>query len=206
MMDWNEDASSKDDVLNKHKFDNWSLSNPDGGAFKELLDVEAEDEKVSDGQLAVDQGSIAKKVNWPELAQDASPSSLLHPCMKCIQRHEKKIDLLLQRFTNVEPTTLTPLQEQTTPQLKTKLNKVREDLTASVDSIEARIKDGTLNGFTRGPLFSMVSTISVARFEVYLSGLTWCSRQLRMNKQIKVMLEENRQMSFTRVLFLEDVG
>lgn len=189
--------------------------------------MEAEDEKVSDGQLAVDQGSIAKKVNWPELAQDASPSSLLHPCMKCIQRHEKKIDLLLQRFTSVEPTTLTPLQKQTTPQsihvidlknphpqvspypalrLKTKLNKVQEDLTASVDSIEARIKDGTLNGFTRGPLFSMVSTISVARFEVYLSGLTWCSRQLRMNKQIKVMLEENRQMSFTRVLFLEDVG
>ncbi|CAE7650468.1 unnamed protein product [Symbiodinium sp. CCMP2592] len=154
MMDWEEDASSKNDVLDKHKFDNWGLSNPDSGAFKELLDVEPEDAKASDGQLAVDQGSVAKKVSWPELAKDASPSSLLHPCMKCIQRHEKKIDTLLQRFSNVDPATLTPLQQQ----LKAKLNKVQGDLTASVDSIETKIKE----------------------------GLTRCSRQLKMNKDIKV--------------------
>ncbi|CAE7242571.1 unnamed protein product, partial [Symbiodinium microadriaticum] len=172
MMEWDEEASSKDEVKKKHKFDDWDLSKSDSGAFSALLDVEAEDEKVSDEQLAVDSGSIAKKVSWPEIAQDAAPSSLLHPCKKCVQRHEKKIDLLAERFVKDNPK-LTALQEQ----LKTKLLTAQKDLSESVDTIEAKIKEGTLDGFTRG-----------------------------MNKEIKKMLSQMRQQSCTRVLFLEDFG
>ncbi|CAE7454880.1 unnamed protein product, partial [Symbiodinium microadriaticum] len=73
-----------------------------------------------------------QKISWPELAKDAAPSSLLHPCKKCLEKHEKKLDLLVQRFAAVEP-----------QKLKSKLDDAQKHLGGSIDKIDDKIKDGT---------------------------------------------------------------
>ena len=73
----------------------------DDGLEEELDDDPAEDPEQ--GQKL--------RTGFPELEEDAAPSSVLLPASRCITRHSKKLDVLLQRFEKPpEGTTLTPLQ------------------------------------------------------------------------------------------------
>ena len=79
---------------------NGALEADDG--LEEELDNDPEEEPEQGQQL---------KTGFPELEKDVAPSGLLLPASKCISRHSKKLDVLLQRFQKPsEGTSLTDLQ------------------------------------------------------------------------------------------------
>ena len=69
----------------------------------ELGEDPEEDEPVQGKKL---------KTGFPELEKDDPPSALLLPASRCISRHAKKLDGLLQRFTKLpEGKKLSDLQD-----------------------------------------------------------------------------------------------
>ncbi|CAE7745203.1 unnamed protein product [Symbiodinium sp. CCMP2456] len=108
-MEWDEEADSKDEILNR-SFDDWTLG-VSGDTFQNIIGND--DAVPADEPESLTSSSVMQKVSWPELAKDAAPSSLLHPCKKCVEKHEKKLDLLLQRYDAVKADKLSSLQSQT---------------------------------------------------------------------------------------------
>ena len=78
--------------------------------------MDAQNEAEADQEVPEeDEGTLAGKLQFPELAKDASPSSLLVPAQKCIDKNIKKLDILHKRF--VDATSLTEMQAQCLPKL-----------------------------------------------------------------------------------------
>ena len=82
--------------------------NPEGGA----IDDEDEDDEPVDWLEPEKAEELAEKSGWPVVERDTAPSAQIPAATKCLQKHIKKAQTLLDRYTPAPSKPLTNLQEQ----------------------------------------------------------------------------------------------
>ena len=58
---------------------------------------DAELAKAADEEIVKDEK--VPKTGWPETQKDAAPSALLQPGSRCLEKHIKKLEAMIERFT-----------------------------------------------------------------------------------------------------------
>ena len=74
---------------------------------------ESADPEISEavGEELVQETAVPK-TGRPELQKDMAPSQLLVPGTRCLDRHAKKVDAMLEKFQSVSEDKLSPKQKQ----------------------------------------------------------------------------------------------
>ena len=85
------------------------------GTVASNVDDDSDDEPTPVPAAATEE--LCQKSGWPQIERDMAPSATVPSAMKCVARHMKRLEVILQRFTAKPTESLSSLHSKPWAQL-----------------------------------------------------------------------------------------